>query len=463
MAYKGKKKTNEEKMKEIEDLTVGMTEQIESYFISEKALREHLAFMANFHNYSVRNMGLINKQFLGATAVGSFNFWKSKGVSVQKGEKGIKILVPTPVQFYKKDGKEIPLSAATKQDKELISTNQIPTNKKLFFKVGHVFEYTQTNAREMNMSVSQIFGSYHKNGVLENQTEMIAAMHKVAAGLDFTILKEPPFELGTAKGAAFPHEKAIALNPRNTDYENVTTLIHELAHAKLHSPERSRELSTSEKEFQAEMVSYVVANHYGIDTSDFTLSYLGSWTQGADLKDKERLLNEVRSTASEFIGEIDAHFNKIKEREQLLEKNMPGHELLTGNVSEPMMYIQGISKDFQPFGEANNLDFDRYDLKQIAYTVALPRMDKEAAELISGSYEKGEYIHPLHQMDKEHLVGKETYSLLESRYHDELQKQDDVYLQQFASKLRKEFSKTETLSSEKNIERQKNQNFEIER
>src|SRR5690606_23978144 len=108
---------------------------------------------------------------------------------------------------------------------------------------------------------------------------------------------------------------AIALNPRNTDYENVTTLIHELAHAKLHSPERSRELSTVEKEFQAEMVSYVVANHYGIDTADFTLSYLGSWTQGAGLKDKERLLNEVRSTASEFIGEIDAHFEQVKERE----------------------------------------------------------------------------------------------------------------------------------------------------
>lgn len=463
MAYKGKKKTNEEKMKEIEDLTAGMTEQIESYFISEKALREHLAFMANFHNYSVRNMALIDKQFIGAAAVGSYNFWKSKGVSVQKGEKGIKILVPTPVQFYKKNGKEIPLSAATKQDKELISTNQIPTNKKLFFKVGHVFEYTQTNAREMNMSVSQIFGSYHKNGVLENHTEMIAAMHKMADGLDFTILKEQPFELGTAKGAAFPNEKAIALNPRNTDYENVTTLIHELAHAKLHTPERSGELSTSEKEFQAEMVSYIVAHHYGIDTSDFTLSYLASWTQGADLKEKERLLHEVRGTASEFIGEIDTHFEQVKEREQLLEKNMPGQELLTGNVREPMMYIENISKKFQPFGEANNIDFDQYDLKQIAYTVTLPRADKEADELISGAYEKGEYIHPLHQMDKNQMVGKETYKALESGYHNELQKQDDAYLQQFASRMREEFSKAETLSPEKKMERQKIRNFEIER
>lgn len=459
MTYKGKKKTTEQKMQEIEELTAGMTEQIDSYFISEKALREHLRFMANFHNYSVRNMVLIDQQFLGATAVGSFNFWKNKGATVQKGEKGIKILVPTPVQFFKRNGKEVSVSSATKQEKEWIANNQLETSKKLFFKVGHVFEYTQTNARELNLSVSEIFGTYHRDGIVENQKEMLLALNNVAAKLDFTVLEKPSFELGTAKGAAFPYEKAIALNPRNTEYENVTTLIHELAHAKLHGPEKRDALTTSEREFQAEMVSYVVANRYGIDTTDFTLSYLANWTKGAELKDKERLLNEVRSTASDFIEEIDKHFEQVKEQEQLLEKNMRGQELVTGNVSEPMMYVEGISKDFQPFGEANNLDYDQYDLKRIAYTVALPRVDR----VISGSYEKGEYIHPLHQMDKEQLVGKETYAMLESGYHDELQKQDDAYLQQFASRMRAEFSKAAALAPEKKMEQPKIRNFEMER
>src|SRR5690606_38052823 len=126
---------------------------------------------------------------------------------------------------------------------------------------------------------------------------------------------EAPFELGTAKGAAAPTEKIIALNPRNTEFENVSVLIHELAHAKMHTPDRSQELSTNEKEFQAEMVSYVVSNRYGIDTEDFTLSYLANWTQGAELKDKERLLKEVQSTASEFIDEIDSHFEQVKEKD----------------------------------------------------------------------------------------------------------------------------------------------------
>ncbi|ANU28566.1 ArdC-like ssDNA-binding domain-containing protein [Planococcus versutus] len=472
MAFKGKKKTPEEKMKEIEELTAGMDQQIESYFVSEKALQEHLTFMANFHNYSQRNMVLIDKQFMGAQAVGSFNFWKDKGAAVQKGEKGIKILVPAPVEFYKKNGIDVPVSAANKHERELIAQKQIETSKKVFFKIGHVFEYTQTNARELNLSVSEIFGKYHRDGSLESNKELMEALSKVATRLDFTIVDEAPFELGTAKGAASPTQKIIALNPRNTEFENVSVLIHELAHAKMHTPERAKELSTSEKEFQAEMVAYVVANRYDIDTEDFTLSYLANWTNGAALKDKEQLLNEVRSTSSEFIDEIDSHFDQVKEKEQLQEKEqsvpsdleIEAHALNRGkelNASEPVMYIYGISTELRPFGEMNNLDFDQYKQEQIAYFVAIPSEGKETL-LISSQYEKGEYIHPLHQLEKEQLVNKETYQVLENGYHDELLKQDEVYIKNFANRLRADSHKEDSLEFGENKQPPKANNIEIE-
>ena len=61
------------------------------------------------------------------------------------------------------------------------------------------------------------------------------------------------------------------------------------------------------------MVSYVVASRYGIDTENFSLSYLAGWTQqGKELKDKEMLLNGVRTAACEFIEIIDAHFQEIE-------------------------------------------------------------------------------------------------------------------------------------------------------
>lgn len=145
------------------------------------------------------------------------------------------------------------------------------------------------------------------------------AFEKLAEKVGVQLLDKPPagVELGTAKGAFFPNKNVIALNPRNTMADNVPVMIHELAHAELHNRERQKErgrnLSTNEKEFQAEMVAYVVATHYGIKMDNFSLPYLANWTKDATLKDKEQLLNEVRQTSSEFIEVIDSHLEYSKE------------------------------------------------------------------------------------------------------------------------------------------------------
>ncbi|MCT6922829.1 LPD25 domain-containing protein [Metasolibacillus sp.] len=306
-------KTAEEKQREIDELSNRMTEQISHYFVSEATLKEHLAFMSNFYSYSLRNMALIQSQFAGAKAVGSFNFWKDKGVSVKKGEKGIQLFVPTPVEYFQRDGGWVRVQSANMVEKAQIQNGTLETQKKLFFKIGHVFEYTQTDAREKNMPISEIFAQYHQEGVMENEKEMSEALHKIAEKLEFEILPEPIEELGVAKGAAYPYLKKIALNPRNTAYENVTTLLHELAHAKLHTPDVRDSFTKAEREFQAEMVAYVVANRYGIDTEDFSLSYLAGWTQqGKNIEDKVMLLNGVREAAHEFIEIIDGHLQEIE-------------------------------------------------------------------------------------------------------------------------------------------------------
>ncbi|WP_342472406.1 ImmA/IrrE family metallo-endopeptidase [Metasolibacillus sp. FSL H7-0170] len=310
-------KTTEEKQKEIEELSSRMMNQISSYFVSEEALKEHLVFMSRFYSYSLRNMALIQEQFLGAQYVGSFNFWKDKGVSVKKGEKGIQLFVPTPVTYFMRADEWVQVRNANSTEKQQIQSGAIETQQKLFFKIGHVFEYTQTNAREKGMPVSEIFSQYHQDGVIHNEKEMMEALRIISKKLDFEILQEPFEELGVAKGAAYPYLKQIALNPRNTAYENVTTLLHELAHAKLHTPDVRDSFTKAEREFQAEMVAYVVASRYGVDTEDFSLSYLAGWTQqGKKLEDKEMLLNGVREAASEFIEIIDTHLQLSKENEQ---------------------------------------------------------------------------------------------------------------------------------------------------
>src|SRR5699024_2659083 len=151
---------------------------------------------------------------------------------------------------------------------------------------------------------------------------MLGAMQEVGNNLDVTI-GEPMEELGSAKGAFYygkgNRQNHIGLNPRNGELQNVKTLLHELAHAKLHSLAENRmTLSSEEKEFQAEMTAYAVASYFDIDTSDYSLGYLANWTQGKELEDKAKLLEEVRTASVEFIEIMEPEL--MKEQVKNLEK-----------------------------------------------------------------------------------------------------------------------------------------------
>jgi len=272
---------------------------------------------------------LIRSQFEGAQAVGSYNFWKEKGFQVQKGEKALKVLVPnkTAPKFKTAEGKWKNIKYATEQEKIQIDKGELEQRKsRLYFSTGNVFDISQTNAKESDLP--EIFPNKWMEGDAANYETMLGSMHRIGDKLDVTIGK--PFdELGTAKGAFYHsvHDKNnghIGLNPRNGELQNVKTLLHELAHAKLHNPknEHYQAMPAEEKEFQAEMTAYAVASYFDIDTSDYSLRYLANWTQDKEMKDKAKLLADVRETAVEFIDEMEPDLVKERDKEQEHEKNM---------------------------------------------------------------------------------------------------------------------------------------------
>lgn len=340
MAFK--KKTPEEKQKEIEDLTSSIDGKINDFFENEESILEHMNFMSKFYNYSIQNQMLIQGQFRGAQAVGSFNFWKGQGVSVTKGEKGIKILVPAPVKYfnYANSSTGQPLwkqvKYANASEKAKLQANELATKNVMFYKIGHVFEYTQTNAREKGLEVSEIFGRFHRDGTVENDKEFTKAFEKIADSLGVKFVSDPPSELGTAKGAFYPDLKVIALNPRNTMADNIPVAIHELAHASLHNrdmeKQRERPLTTQEEEYQAEMVAYIVGTHYGIDMESFSVPYIANWAKNATIEDKEQLLKEVRQTSNNFIEIIDTEMSKNLNKELEFEK--PVHLIEFNHLQE---------------------------------------------------------------------------------------------------------------------------------
>jgi hypothetical protein len=87
---------------------------LRNYAIDPKELEAFLVFMSQFNDYSLKNQLLIHSQFKGAFGVASFKTFKDWGLSVLKGQKGIKIFVPVEIkQFKTKQGTWKNLSAAT--------------------------------------------------------------------------------------------------------------------------------------------------------------------------------------------------------------------------------------------------------------------------------------------------------------------------------------------------------------
>ena len=299
------KKSKEDKEKEVNNLLEKANEGIEKCFTSPEHFKELISYMSKFYNYSFRNTFLIQEQFKGALAVGSYAFWKEKGFTVNKGEKGIKILVPNRLSdyFINSKGEEVKLSKATPEEKRLIEQGEIEVRKgKLIFNQGYVFEVSQTNAKAKDLP--KIFPGRWLDGEVNNYDLMYKAMENIANKIGVRII-EPKEELGSVKGVSYPLTKEVALNPRNTQLQNVKTLIHELAHAKLHTMETRDNYTTNEKEFQGEMSAYAVCSYFGLDTSEYSFRYIKSWTENVELKDKEKLINEVRETVKEYIEIIE--------------------------------------------------------------------------------------------------------------------------------------------------------------
>lgn len=316
-------------------------------------MKEYLSFRANFHQYSISNISLIQTQFQGATAVGSFSFWKEKGFSVQKGEKGIQILVPnrTVPKFKDQEGKWKSVNKASEEEKKKVERGQTEVQPgRLYFSIGNVFDVSQTDASAKDLP--SIFPNRWLEGSIEDYKLLYKGMEAIAEKNGVKIIA-PKEELGAAKGVSYTLTKEVALNPRNSELQNVKTLLHELAHAKLHTKETHMNYTAPEKEFQAEMTAYTVASYFGIDTSEYSLGYLANWTQGRELKDKTKLLKEVHDTSMEFIETIESNLNK--ENEKSHEKEVEGLAKSVDEKNVLLVQFTGLSNTTQELVSVSEL------------------------------------------------------------------------------------------------------------
>ena len=235
------KQTNKDRMREIVD---SIENGIKELFESDK-YRKYLATMSRFHRYSVNNTMLIYMQRPDATHVAGFNKWRDQfGRNVLKGEKGIRIIAPTP---YKKKVEEIKTDPETNapildaDGKAVIEEKEIRIP---MFKVVSVFDVSQTAGKPLPQLAADLSGNVQQYEVfMEALRRALHALDTAHLGEkaradacralrehEMAALREAADELGL-KGGRVPHVDAATALPR---YRAVNALMGQKAIAACH-------------------------------------------------------------------------------------------------------------------------------------------------------------------------------------------------------------------------------------
>ncbi|MDD3138080.1 MAG: JAB domain-containing protein [Lachnospiraceae bacterium] len=301
-----------------------------------------LNVMAKMPKYSLNNMLLIAMQTQGkASMCQSFTGWKSMGRFVKKGEKGLKILAPSPYTIQREQNKVDQATGKVMMDKDGEPLRETVDIKMNAFKVVSTFDVSQTDGKELpSLGVSELVGN------IEGYPALLEALKQTCpVPVDFEDIQSG------AKGYYHQIDKRIAIQEGMSEAQTVKTLIHEMAHQKLHAlPDVAQEeiKSRNSKEVEAESVAYVVCEHFGINTSDYSFGYVAGWSDGKETTELKASLTEIRGAASEMITAID----------QAVEKELDA-VIETGTVAFTKIYMEDPEKgQFMLEEHAGNMDYD---------------------------------------------------------------------------------------------------------
>ena len=299
-----------EKLKEITDrLEQGITE----LFNSER-YKEYLRVMSKFHNYSFNNTLLIAMQKPDASLIAGFTAWKNQFQrNVKKGEKGIKIIAPSPFKIKQETEKIDPQT-----QKPVIGRDGKPVTEEKeitipAYKVVSVFDVSQTEGKELpDIAVDALTGD------VEQYSDFFAALEKTSTvPIGFEKIG------GGAHGYYHLEDKRIALDEGMSELQTLKTAIHEIAHAKLHDidlnapkDEQQPRVDRRTREVEAESIAYTVCQHYGLDTSDYSFGYVAGWSSGRELAELKSSLETIRSAAADIINSIDGHIAELQKQHE---------------------------------------------------------------------------------------------------------------------------------------------------
>ena len=222
-----------------------------------------LDFLGSFHQYSLNNTLLIQVQCPHASKVAGFKAWQAKGRQVRKGE--------TAIRIFGKPFRIVSETDETTGEKTRRAVKCPPP-------VVSVFDISQTDpidgVEQPTAPVAQLQG--------DDPADLFERIAAWTTGQGWTVTREQiPGEVNgfcTVDGS-----RRIVVDADLSDAHAAKTAIHEAAHAILHTDEDGKATTEPDQatcELEAESVAYVVAGLHGLDTSDYSVGYVASWSGG---------------------------------------------------------------------------------------------------------------------------------------------------------------------------------------
>ena len=282
-----------------------------------------------------------------ATLVAGYKAWqKNFERHVNKGEKAIRILAPAPYKIKEERDKIDPVTQELLLDKDGNPQKEEVEITIPAFRAVSVFDVAQTDGKPIpELAAKELLSD------VEGYQDMIRAVEAISP---------VPIELeeiaGDSKGYYDREAKRIAVQENMSESQTLKTMIHEVAHSKLHSKEVEQDeqmrKDRNTKEVEAESIAYTVCQHFGVDTSDYSFGYIAGWSSGRDTKELRASMDTIRRTASELI-------TGIEEQLQELQRN---REVSQEQTKESILLIQ--NTDLSEFSLLDVYGMDRPELMQ---------------------------------------------------------------------------------------------------
>ncbi len=241
-------------------------------------------FAARFRSRSFANTLLIFAQHQDAfeqgrvsepfpSYVAGFQQWKTLGRQVAKGQAGYMIYAPVTARFATTNPAD-PESWRRLDRREKARPGEVVRSKMVGVKPAYVWDASQTSGKPVpERARPRLLAGEAPVGLWEGLAAQVRDH-------GFTLGDAPDaVALGGANGVTDFLARTVQVRADMDDAAKVKTLAHELAHIELgHEDRRPAGLHRGIGEVEAESVALMVCASFGLDSTDYTVPYVASWS-----------------------------------------------------------------------------------------------------------------------------------------------------------------------------------------